>query len=143
MKRLIITISFLLLNSIIAQEISVDTIWTKTFGGINSEFGYSVQQTTDGGYIIGGLTQSFGNGSSDFWLIKTDVNGDSSWTKTFGGSEHDKAYSVKQTTDNGYIIGGSGFFNDDVWLIKTDTNGDSLWTKTFGGSEYEEGYSVQ
>ena len=75
MKRLIISISFLLLNSIIAQEISVDTVWTKTFGGSDDDRGSSVQQTTDGGYIITGSTTSYGNGEDDIYLIKTDGNG--------------------------------------------------------------------
>ena len=72
MKRLIVSISFLLLNSIIAQEISVDTVWTKTFGGSGYETAWSTQQTIDGGYIILARTESYGNGDSDAWLIKSD-----------------------------------------------------------------------
>jgi len=95
MKRLIISILFVLLNSIIAQEVNVDTAWTRIFGGSGNDEGYSVQQTTDGGYIITGHTSSFGNGGKDIWLIKTDSNGDSLWTKTFGGSSNDMSFSVK------------------------------------------------
>ena len=107
--------------------------WTKTFGGIGNDEGYSVQQNTDGGYIVCGRTKSFGNGWSDIYLIKTDGNGDSLWAKTFGGSSSDYGYSVQQTTDGGYIITGStlsfGNAGGDVYLIKTDGNGNI--TSTF------------
>jgi hypothetical protein len=124
-----------------------DSLWTKTYGETIVDGGNSVQQTTDGGYIITGSTRDTNN-YSDVYLIKTDGNGDSLWTKTYGGSDHYYGFSIQQTTDGGYIITGykrssGGVMDFDVYLIKTDGNGDSLWTKTYGGIYYHMGYSVQ
>ena len=131
---------------LIKTNASGDTLWTKSFGGSSFDAGGSVKQTSDGGYIIIGQTYSFGAGSSDAWLIKTDVNGDTLWTKTFGGSDSDYPTSVQQTTEAGYIIAGYtysfGAGSDDVWLIKTNSSGDTLWTKTFGGISYDYCNSV-
>ena len=112
-----------------------DSIWTKTFGGTGEDIGRSMQQTSDGGYIITGYTESFGNGESDVWLVKTDSQGDSSWTKTFGKQEQDEeGSSVQQTNDGGFDI--TGYTDDllvnggeDLFVIKTDGNGNI--TSTF------------
>ena len=121
--------------------------WNKTFGGSDDDLGFSIQQTTDGGYIIIGTTQSFGNGGRDGWLIKTDSNGNQEWNKTFGGSSMDNCRSIKKTDDGGYIITGFtrsyGNGDNDLWLIKTDSNGNQEWNKTFGGSDKEGGFDVQ
>ena len=102
--------------------------WDKTFGDTNADEGYSVQQTTDRGYILTGSTKSYGVGESDAWLLKTDSGGDELWNKTFGGASPDVAYSVQQTTDSGYILAGRtwsfGAGSYDFWLIKVRAEGE-------------------
>ena len=131
MKKLYIISLIFSLLFILSCEDKEDIIpitFTKTFGGIDNDDAYSVQQTTDGGYIFTGYTRSFGNGGSDdLYLIKTNSDGEEEWTKTFGGSSSDYGRSVQQTTDGGYVVAGytTSFGNGrlDFYLIKTDSDG--------------------
>jgi hypothetical protein len=124
-----------------------NVLWTKSYGGDSMDYGMSVQQTSDGGYIITGVTESFGSGKEDLYLIKTDVLGETLWTKTFGGMDTDWGESVQQTLDSGYIVTGGtvsfGAGRTDVYLIKTNPAGDILWTKTYGDTLIDVGRSVQ
>jgi len=121
--------------------------WAKTYGGTDGEWAFSVQQTSDGGYIVAGWTSSFGAGNRDIFLVKTDANGNLQWAKTYGGTNVDEAYSVQQTSDGGYIVAGTtrsfGAGNYDIFLIKTNASGNVQWAKTYGGTVYEEARSVQ
>jgi hypothetical protein len=132
---------------LIRTDASGDTLWTRTYGGTNDDQGNCVQPTSDGGYIVAGWTYSFGASGHDVYLIKADADGDTLWTKTYGGFEWDEGFSVEQTADGGYVIGGytSGFGAGayDVYVIKTNASGDTLWTRTYGGAELDYGYSIQ
>ncbi len=123
----------------------------RTYGGPLNDGGSTVRQTPDGGYIMVGLTESYGAGGTDIYLIKADKYGDILWTKTYGGTGTDRIMSAMNnnlqiTADGGYIIIGAttsfGAGNWDAWLIKTDAYGDTLWTKTFGSPSLDLGYVV-
>jgi hypothetical protein len=131
---------------LIRTDSNGDTLWTRAYGGERSDYGYCVDQTPDGGYIIGGYASSFGAIDADAYLVRTDANGDTLWTRTYGGANHDECQSVRHTLDGGYISVGStssfGAGGYDVYLVKTDANGDTLWTKAIGGGSADRGYSV-
>ena len=99
--------------------------WSQILGGSNIDMGLSVKQTSDGGYIIAGSRSSVIGNSVDVLLIKTDANGSQQWIQTYGGTGSEMGYSVQQTFDGGYIIGGltENGIKNDVYLIKTDGNG--------------------
>ena len=127
-----------------------NTVWMQTFGGVESDYCYSVREAADGGYVIGGNTRSFGDGGVDFWLVKTDESGDSVWSRTYGGSSHDVCYSVIQTLDGGFALcgftrsyGPAAPFGSNMWLVRTDDAGDTLWTRTFGGVSGSECNTVE
>jgi len=132
---------------LIKTDATGDTLWTRSFGGTGDDYGMSVKQTTDKGYIVVGYTNSFGQGLDDVYLIKTDSLGNLLWSKTYGGINFDFGSSVQQTSEGGYIVVGAtasfGSGNYDVYLIKTNSTGDTLWTKTLGGSALDEGISAQ
>ena len=126
---------------------SGDIQWTKTYGGSDSDYGRSVRQTSDGGYVIVGETYSFGAGRGDVYLIKTDSAGNPLWTRTYGSAQAEEGTSMELTPDGGYIIVGSTFSfvsnHADVYLIRTNPLGDSLWTRTYGGPSSTWGTSIQ
>ena len=127
----------------------VDSGWRPwIFVRVDTDEGSSVKQTTDGGYIICGRTESYGMGSSDVYLIKVTPAGVVTWARTYGGVDIEYGYCVEQTTGGGYIISGrtesfatGGLW--DVYVIKTNDIGTMQWSKTYGGSGYDYGFSVK
>ena len=120
--------------------------WSRNIGGPSQDLAFSAELTSDGGYVIFGHTTSFGAGYADYYLVKTDSNGDTLWTKTYGGAGDDYGFDVKQTLDGGYIITGTentwGAGGFDVMNIKTDVWGNIEWTKIYGGLLGESGSCI-
>lgn len=125
-------------------------VWQKTysdsdgFGTVNS-----IQQTSDGGYIVAGETDSnAGAGGGDSWIFKLDADGNMEWQKTYGGSNSDVAYSVQQTFDGGYIVAGLTASSDkdevsgDAFVLKLSDAGDVEWQKSYDGGNYDAAKSI-
>jgi len=136
---------------IIKLDADGEVLWQNMFGGSEEESAYSIQQTSDGGYIVAGSSSSTdipgvtNHGSSDFYIIKLDADGNVLWQNMYGGSDGDGAYSIQQTSDGGYIVAGQSGSTDipgvinhggsDFYIIKLDANGEVLWQNMYGGSE--------
>lgn len=120
--------------------------WIQKYSGDGDDYTISVVKTLDGGYALTGYTNSFGAGDYDFWLVKTDINGNMEWNQTYGGPNSDKAYCVIQTSDEGYAIAGhtktSIYKGHDFWIVKTDSNGKMEWNHTYGRKDDELAYSI-
>ena len=117
-----------------------EVIWEKTYGGSDWDFGYKVTVLSDGGFLVIGDTYSYGSGNSDMYLIRTDENGDTLWTKTYGGAMEDFGRAAKVTDDGGFILAG-GFSStaDDMdgYLVKVDAAGSLIWSNVFGGDSLD------
>lgn len=128
---------------LVKTDVDGNAVWTKAFGGPGWEYGFSVSQTSDGGYIVTGYTTSDGAGSKDVYLLKTDSEGNQMWSKNYGGPGLDVGMSVLETSDGSYVVAGYtesfGEGESDAYLIKTDSTGNEMWSKTFGGSGPEMG----
>lgn len=134
-------------------------MWQKCLGGSSWELLSSIQETSDGGYIIAGSSESNNgdvtgnNGNWDYWIVKTDSLANIEWQKSLGGGFDDKSTDIKQTFDGGYIVIGSTESNNafvsgnhgemDYWFVKLDNLGVVEWQKCYGGSQDDFGYSVQ
>jgi hypothetical protein len=125
---------------------SLSPHFCKAIGGPAIEAGKSLIQTSDGGYAIGGFTESFGAGEDDVYLVKLDAHGNLQWTTTIGGPESEEGNSLIQTSDGGYAIAGYtksfGAGEADVYLVKLDAHGNLQWTKTIGGEKEDVGTSL-
>ena len=120
--------------------------WNKTYGGLERDSASSLIQTADGGFTLAGDTMSFGTGSLDMWLVKTDANGGEEWNQTYGGTKPEGARALIQTDDYGFTLAGYtesyGAGNGDMWLVKTDANGGEQWSKTHGGTGFDDIYAL-
>jgi uncharacterized repeat protein (TIGR02543 family)/uncharacterized delta-60 repeat protein len=143
-KFIFFSMTFIILNSFI----NLKAQWIKTFGGSFEDSIYApVQQTSDEGYILAGCTYSFGSGASDLWIVKLNSNGEIDWQKAYGGTSYESAYSIRQTSDGGYIVAGEtssfGAGNYDIWILKLSPTGDIEWQKTYGGGQEDYAMSIE
>ena len=143
---------------LIKLDINGNLKWSKTFEGINLERTNNVQQTTDGGYLIVGGSQTINSYNAgtrsniDYWVVKLQANGNLNWQKTYGGSGNDQANCIQKTNDGHYIIAGYTFSSDgditrldggsDAWVLKIDDLGNILQQTTIGTNDHETAYNI-
>lgn len=121
-------------------------VWQKTYGGSKDESGRTVLQNPDETLIVGAWSKSFGNGSSDFWLLKLNPDGSLVWQKAYLANGEDNFFAIERTKNNGYIlVGGSNSINNsdyDFLVLRVDGDGSILWKKAYGGNETDQASSV-
>ncbi|MDK9699424.1 MAG: carboxypeptidase regulatory-like domain-containing protein [bacterium] len=121
------------------------TVWQRILGGQGLDRGSQAIQCWGGGYAVVGSTASYGHGGSDVWLVRYDENGDTLWTKTYGGTGEDNGWSIIQSRSSGFVMVGRtySYGNDaQIYVIKTDLSGNQQWARTFGGANYDVGFSI-
>ncbi|MCL4103839.1 UNVERIFIED_CONTAM: hypothetical protein GTU68_029156 [Idotea baltica] len=115
--------------------------YNRTYGGTGNDVGLCLDQTVDGGTIIGGYTNSFGAGGTDYYVLKLDACGNVEWDRTFGSSTDERVSAVEQTSDGNYIVCGYAYFNNgnnwSCWMLKLDQLGNILWSKSYGQSQFD------
>jgi len=127
-----------------------EVLWTKTFGGPGDEQAKDIQVSNDGGYIITGITDSFGDGSSDVYLIKTDGKANEQWSRAYGGELIEEGFNVTTTPDDGFLIlaaslqpGGDYMGQQsNLYLIRTSASGDVLWSQVYDEPGVQGGYRL-
>jgi len=126
---------------------SGNKVWFKHYGGANQDLARSIQQTSDGGYIVAGETASFSHGSYDLGIYKLNSSGNNVWFKHYGGTGAESAYSIQQTSDGGYIVAGYtysySYGNADLAIYRLNSSGNKVWFKHYGGVDYDYAYSIQ
>ncbi len=133
---------------VVRTDASGNIMWTKSYGGTQFDFGNMIRQTSDGGFIMCGFTNTYGVGGNDAWLVKTDGLGNVQWQKTFGNQYTQEFEAVIQTSDGGYAAVGitnqvGGATPADFYLVRVAANGDSIFSKNIGGGSGEIGNSIQ
>ena len=123
-----------------------DTLWTRTYGGSALDLAMDVKRTPDGGCIVVGSSFSYGPGNAGIYVLKLDSNGDTLWTRSYGGPTYDYGEAIIRLPAGGYAVAGAtysfGAGHSDMFLLRLDANGDSLWMRTYGASGYEWGFSL-
>jgi hypothetical protein len=122
-----------------------ETLWTRSYGGLQEERAYRVRETSDGGYIVAGWSVSYGGGyTKDWYIVRTDSNGDTLWTRSYGNPYEDVALDVKELPGNhGFAVAGS--LHDGLWnahVLRLSADGDSLWSTEAGGDGWEAAYGI-
>ena len=123
--------------------------WQKTYGGTKTDWGNSVKQTDDGGYIVLGSTASYGSGQWDIWVVKTNEHGDEEWNTTYGGTGFEQSgHSIVETSDNCFFVIGltsshSDDYTEDAVLLKLDQYGNEIWNKTYETGNDEHFWDIE